>query len=107
MESMIAFFLIIIGVVFLGLFLVSWAVRNRIRNRKNMFNSSPVQPIPQPVSHPIPSVERTSVQTINIERPPLPVACPGCGGQLADEEIRWLDRNTAECPYCGRAVRGL
>ena len=35
----------------------------------------------------------------------LPVNCPGCGGPLHADEIEWMDDITAECPYCGSAVR--
>jgi len=35
----------------------------------------------------------------------LPTACPGCGGPLRSDEVDWVDELTAECPYCGSAVR--
>jgi hypothetical protein len=35
----------------------------------------------------------------------LPTNCPGCGGPLLADEIEWTDEITAECPYCGSAVR--
>ncbi len=38
-------------------------------------------------------------------RPVLPTACPGCGGPLRSDEVEWVDELTAECPYCGSAVR--
>jgi uncharacterized Zn-finger protein len=38
-------------------------------------------------------------------RPVLPTACPGCGGPLRSDEVEWADEVTAECPYCGSAVR--
>ncbi len=38
-------------------------------------------------------------------RPVLPTACPGCGGPLRSDEVEWVDAVTAECPYCGSAVR--
>jgi hypothetical protein len=39
-------------------------------------------------------------------RPRLPTTCPGCGGPLRSDEAEWVDEATAECPYCGSAVRG-
>ncbi len=38
-------------------------------------------------------------------RPILPTNCPGCGGPLRSDEVEWVDEVTAECPYCGSAVR--
>ena len=38
-------------------------------------------------------------------KPTLPTNCPGCGGPLHSNEIEWTDETTAECPYCGSAVR--
>ncbi len=35
----------------------------------------------------------------------LPTNCPGCGGPLHNDEVDWTDEITAECPYCGSAVR--
>ena len=35
----------------------------------------------------------------------LPVNCPGCGAPLRSDEVEWADELTAECPYCGSAVR--
>ena len=35
----------------------------------------------------------------------LPTICQTCGGPLRYNEVEWLDDVTAECPYCGRAVR--
>ncbi|HTX91331.1 MAG TPA: hypothetical protein VMC09_08945 [Anaerolineales bacterium] len=35
----------------------------------------------------------------------LPTACPGCGGPLRSDEVEWADELTAECPYCGSAIR--
>jgi hypothetical protein len=37
--------------------------------------------------------------------PVLPTNCPGCGGPLHADEIEWSDGITAQCPYCGSAVR--
>jgi hypothetical protein len=38
-------------------------------------------------------------------RPVLPTNCTGCGGPLHADEVEWTDEITAECPYCGSAVR--
>ena len=38
-------------------------------------------------------------------KPVLPTNCPGCGGPLHSDEVDWTDEITAECPYCGSAVR--
>jgi hypothetical protein len=38
-------------------------------------------------------------------RPVLPTNCPGCGGPIRSDEVDWVDEVTAECPYCGSAVR--
>ena len=35
----------------------------------------------------------------------LPTNCHGCGGPLHADEVEWTDEITAECPYCGSAVR--
>ncbi len=35
----------------------------------------------------------------------LPTHCPGCGAPLRSDEVEWADEVTAECPYCGSAVR--
>jgi hypothetical protein len=39
-------------------------------------------------------------------KPLLPTTCPGCGGPIRADEVEWVDEVTAECPYCGSAVRG-
>jgi hypothetical protein len=35
----------------------------------------------------------------------LPTNCHGCGGPLHANEVEWVDEITAECPYCGSALR--
>lgn len=35
----------------------------------------------------------------------LPTTCPACGAPLHADEVEWSDEFTAECPYCGGAVR--
>jgi hypothetical protein len=56
-------------------------------------------PAPQPVAEPAP-------EPVKVQRPLLPTTCPACGGYMQVEEIKWLDQSTAQCPYCGKAVRG-
>jgi hypothetical protein len=38
-------------------------------------------------------------------KPILPIHCPGCDGPIRSDEVEWADDATAECPYCGSAVR--
>jgi Zn finger protein HypA/HybF involved in hydrogenase expression len=38
-------------------------------------------------------------------KPVLPTNCHGCGGPIRSDEVEWVDDVTAECPYCGSAVR--
>jgi hypothetical protein len=35
----------------------------------------------------------------------LPAKCPSCGGPLFPDEVEWSDPMTAECLYCGSAVK--
>ena len=35
----------------------------------------------------------------------LPTNCPKCGAPLHPSEATWVDANTAECAYCGAAIR--
>lgn len=35
----------------------------------------------------------------------LPASCPKCGAPLNPVEVNWTDADTAECAYCGAAVR--
>jgi len=35
----------------------------------------------------------------------LPTHCPSCGAPILSDEVEWADEATAECPYCGGAVR--
>ena len=35
----------------------------------------------------------------------LPTSCPSCGGPLRADDVTWIDDHSAECPYCGSAVR--
>ena len=34
----------------------------------------------------------------------LPGKCPNCGGPIRPDEVHWVGRNSAECPYCGSVV---
>ena len=35
----------------------------------------------------------------------LPTNCPKCGAPLSPTVASWIDSNTAECAYCGAAIR--
>lgn len=35
----------------------------------------------------------------------LPATCPQCGGGLRSDEARWIDADSAACPWCGSAVK--
>jgi hypothetical protein len=35
----------------------------------------------------------------------LPTNCPKCGGPVHGDEANWIDNQTAECDYCGAAIR--
>ena len=39
------------------------------------------------------------------KRPVLATHCPSCGAAVRPDEVEWLDEVTAECAYCGSAVR--
>jgi len=34
----------------------------------------------------------------------LPGKCPSCGGPIKPNEVNWVGRGSAECPYCGSVV---
>jgi len=34
----------------------------------------------------------------------LPGKCPNCAGPIRPDEVNWLARTSAECPYCGSVV---
>ncbi len=42
---------------------------------------------------------------IEPRRPVLPTNCPNCGGTVDSKAIIWMDDITAECLYCGGAIR--
>jgi len=31
----------------------------------------------------------------------LPVTCPQCGGPIRSDEVKWMGKQSAACPYCG------
>jgi hypothetical protein len=37
--------------------------------------------------------------------PKLPSKCPHCGATLRSDQAEWIDETTAECIYCGSAVK--
>ncbi|HTP08083.1 MAG TPA: hypothetical protein VMP08_07530 [Anaerolineae bacterium] len=37
----------------------------------------------------------------------LPPTCPQCAGPLRSNEADWIDAATAECPWCGSAVKAV
>lgn len=38
-------------------------------------------------------------------RPTLPAHCGQCGAVIRSEEVEWIDKQTAECAYCGSPIR--
>ena len=39
------------------------------------------------------------------KKPVLPTHCASCGAGVRADEVEWLDDVTAECAYCGSALR--
>jgi hypothetical protein len=35
----------------------------------------------------------------------LPTHCPSCGAPVRSDEVEWIDAATAECDFCGGAIR--
>jgi hypothetical protein len=35
----------------------------------------------------------------------LPVNCPHCGGSISTQNVEWLSRYEAKCPYCGSVLK--
>ena len=35
----------------------------------------------------------------------LPGKCPGCGAPVRSDEVDWIDRQSAECAYCGSVIQ--
>lgn len=42
---------------------------------------------------------------IQSSRLSLPLKCPACGAPVHPDEVEWLDERTAECGFCGSALR--
>ena len=40
------------------------------------------------------------------KKPLLPTSCPECGGPVRADDVDWIDEVTAECNWCGTALRG-
>jgi hypothetical protein len=38
-------------------------------------------------------------------RPTLPTHCDQCGAIIRSDEVEWIDKQTAECAYCGSPIR--
>lgn len=36
----------------------------------------------------------------------LALSCPACGGVVDPNEVEWVNKDTAECTYCGSLLRG-
>lgn len=41
----------------------------------------------------------------SVKRGVLPTNCPKCGAPIHGDEATWIDNLTAECDYCGAAIR--
>jgi len=41
----------------------------------------------------------------SVKRGVLPTNCPKCGAPIHSDEATWIDNLTAECDYCGAAIR--
>lgn len=35
----------------------------------------------------------------------LPAKCPSCNGPIRNDEVDWIDAQSAECPYCGTTLQ--
>lgn len=35
----------------------------------------------------------------------LPAKCPQCAAPVKSDEVEWIDRNSAECNYCGSVIQ--
>jgi hypothetical protein len=51
-----------------------------------------VEPVPPPAS---PQARRGT----------LPARCPSCNAPARADEVAWIDQSSAECAYCGAAIR--
>lgn len=65
-------------------------------------------PSPPPVAPPPPAPmpQPTQVSAPAPEHPfaLLPANCPRCGGPVRKDEIKWVNRQTALCAYCGSGL---
>ncbi len=43
----------------------------------------------------------------SVKRGVLPTNCPKCGAPIHGDEATWIDNLTAECDYCGAAIRTI
>ena len=54
-------------------------------------------------------LEKRSPEKIELRRdksrPTLPTQCSSCGAPIRSDEVEWIDEETAECLFCGNAVR--
>lgn len=37
----------------------------------------------------------------------LPAHCPNCGGPINAQNVRWVSKRTAVCPYCGTQIKAI
>lgn len=47
-----------------------------------------------------------AMSSTSAKRPLLPTSCPECGGPIRADDVDWIDEATAECNWCGTALRG-
>jgi hypothetical protein len=50
---------------------------------------------------------RPAAPAVSPQQRNLPGKCAACGGTLRSDEVEWIDATTAECPYCGSAVKAV
>jgi predicted RNA-binding Zn-ribbon protein involved in translation (DUF1610 family) len=97
-----AFLCVIVILIVVGMSIRVGADRRKRESERDLppknFQEQAVRPV-IPAIEPMPEPAKT-------QRPILPTNCPSCGGYIQVEEIKWLDQVTAQCPYCGKAVRG-
>jgi tetratricopeptide (TPR) repeat protein len=47
----------------------------------------------------------SAVEGQAMARRELPAKCSACGAPVKPNDVTWLDRQTAECPYCGSVLK--
>lgn len=52
------------------------------------------------------SAGNAAMPSTSAKRPLLPTSCPECGGPVRADDVDWIDDVTAECNWCGTALRG-